>query len=298
MPPAASYGQYPGAQVPPGAQIPPGAQYAQAPYAQYPGAQIPPGAYPYPPAAMAGGPYPRQATGTVDVGTSVSWSWKAFTRNPVGMMLPGILQFVAGLIGAGVIIAGVFLMLRGTTTTTAGYDSATGTYSNSSTDFQFHPDGLILILLGLVALIALTSYLQGGLQSGILAFADGRPVSTGTFLKPSRPGAYVGTVLLVTLVTIVGFVLIVPGILAMFAFQYAPIMVLDKNLSPVQAMKASAKLAFGKFGDSIIVTIVHWAYNWVGGMVLIGTILTMPLAEAFRIHAYRDLESHPIPQLP
>ena len=246
------------------------------------GAQVP-GQYP------GSAAFARQATGHVDVNESFTWSWKIFIRYWWQLLLPGILMGVAAVVGAALIVVGILLMLSGSTTRPDG-----------SPAYQFHVGGLILTLLGAFALLFVILLLQGGLLSGILRVGDGEPVSGVAFLKPTRTSAYVATAILMALATAIGLVLlIVPGLIAIFAFQYAPIMVLERKVSPFAAMGASARLSFAKFGDSLIIFLIHWLYGWVGGLIaVIGSIVTLPLGEAFLVHAYRDLVGRPFSRLP
>lgn len=303
--PPAGPGSAPAAGPPPGYAAGASGAGAYGPGGYGPGAYAP-GAYgpsPYGPAAYGPGGYgpippavslpdgspalPRPVTGSPDFAEAFRFSWKSFGRYPWPMMVPGLLTLLAGLAGGVLAVIGFFWMF--------GAALSDSTASGAAAPVYFA--GLIPMILGIALFVVAAIYLQGALISGVLKVADGRPVTARDFTAPARPGAFILTSILIGLATVVGMVLlIVPGLIAAFAFQYAPVIVLEQKVSATAAMRASAKLAFGNLGDSVVVWILHYAYSYVGSFVfLVGGLVTQPMGAAFLVHCYRDLTRRPVP---
>ncbi len=257
---------------------------------EYP--QVPPGAplsgppLSGPPLSAVGGFPPATAamSGRADFGAALNWSWLVFRNRPGPMILPGVLMFAVTVAVTILIVLAVVGMLGASAT-----DSGTGIALTATS--------AVLAIVAILVVVIATLFLRGAVLSGVLKVADGRPVSARDFLVPVRFGAFLVTIILVGLAVLVGLILlVVPGLIAIFAFQYAPVMVLDQRLTPVQALTASAKLAFGTPGDSLIVLIGHYVYGYVGGLAMgLGAILTVPMGEAFVVHCYRSLTHRPLP---
>lgn len=277
----------PPAYPPPGPGFPPPAS-GQGPGCPPPGAYPPPGGYPPP-----GFGYPTAPpSGRADFGAALKWSWQVFSRRPGPMVLPGLLMLVSTLVGIILIVVALLWMFGDSFV----YDEY-GMEVHSATDFAINAGGVVLLILAVLLIAVATPYLQGAVLSGVLKVSDGKAVSARDFLVPERFGVFLVTVVLTAIIVAVGFVLLViPGLLAIFALQYAPVMVLDQKMSPIQAMAASTRLAVAKPGDSALVAILHYVYSYVGSLAFgLGAVLTLPMGEAFLVHCYRSLVSRPIP---
>lgn len=236
---------------------------------------------------------PATPPGKADLGGAFRWSWSTLTRHPWPMIAPGVLILVAVVLGTAVsIVAAIWMVSPSTVRSVDAYGDSTTT---TTTDFQ--AGGLVLLIVAVLAMIVLVTYLEGSLTAGMLRVADGHPVGVGDFLKLPRALVYLVTMLLITILVLLGTVLlIVPGLIATYAFQFAPILVLEQKLSPTAAMAASARLAFAKKADSILVLLIEYAYGYAGALVMAGMVVALPMSVAFRVHAYRDLVERPIPE--
>lgn len=209
------------------------------------------------------------------------------------MIVPGLITLAAYVVFVIIMVAGFVWMVGPSNVTT--YDTEFGTATTTTSDFGV--GGLILIILAALALVFVVIYLQGAVTSGVLRVAAGDVVSVRSFLVPSRTLAFLATVVLMAIAIVVGLVLlIIPGLIAIFAFQFAPVFVLEQRMSPTAALTASAKLAFRKPLDSLLTLLIHYVYGYVGGLIAgLGAVVTVPMGEAFLVHAYRDLVDRPIP---
>jgi uncharacterized membrane protein len=84
--------------------------------------------------------------------------------------------------------------------------------------------------------------------------------------------------------------LIVPGILAMIFFMFASIIVIDKDLGPIEAMKASMAIGRG-YRWSLLGLIALTTLIMIVGVLalLVGMLVAIPVVALAFIHAYRVL---------
>ena len=89
-------------------------------------------------------------------------------------------------------------------------------------------------------MLAVAGAIASAYLGGLLDIADGRPVTVGSFFRPRNIGPVVITALLVGIITEIGYALcFVPGLIASVMLMFAIIAVVDRNLSPVDAIKTS-----------------------------------------------------------
>lgn len=286
-PPVPPLGDGPPPAGPPPAGPPPAGSYPPPgphPQGGYPQGGFPPqGAYP------PQGGVPQAPTGRADVGEALKWSWQVFSRRPGPMVVPGLAILMVTVIGAALIVAGVIWMVPSSVDV--------GDYGETTPTAGFSVGGLILIIVVSLLLVFAVIYLQGAVTSGVIRVADGQSVGVRDFLVPTRTAAFVATVILMAIIIGIGLVLLViPGLIAIFALQYAPIYVLEQKMSPAKAIAASARLAFAKPLDTLLVLLVHYVYGYIGGVAFgLGAVVTLPMGEAFLVHCYRNLVGRPIP---
>ena len=135
-------------------------------------------------------------------------------------------------------------------------------------------------------------YLRVGIIKIILKVADGSDAQIGDLF--SGGPVYVSYVLasiLFLLSVFAGFVLlVVPGIILLFMFLYYGYFIVDKNMWPVEALKASAALTKGVrwklFGFFLVLGLINIA----GGLLLgIGLFVTIPVSMVATAFVYRKL---------
>lgn len=257
--------------------------------------------YSLPPASPDVPPPPPQRPAAVsgaDIGGGVKWSWDVFRRSPVPMILPGLLMIVAGIAAVVIGVVGVLWMVGDAEWTTQSRQIGTETETWSQPD-SINVGGLILIIAAVIVMVFIFVYLQAGVLAGAIRVADGEVVTSSSFIRPKRLGAVIVAMILMGVAIAIGLVLlIVPGLILIFALQYTLLFVMDRGLSPVAAMKASWRLAFSNVTESILVLLVRYVYSWIGGIFLgVGAIVTLPMSEAFLVHSYRALQQRPVPAL-
>ncbi|MDD5318834.1 MAG: YciC family protein [Candidatus Pacebacteria bacterium] len=101
-----------------------------------------------------------------------------------------------------------------------------------------------------------------------------------------------GSIIYAFVVAVGTVFLIIPGIIFAIAFAFTTIVIVDKNLGPIKAMKESARVTKGVrwklLGFGLLLILIN-----IGGAIAfgIGTIITMPLSLFGAIFVYRHLAS-------
>jgi uncharacterized membrane protein len=285
-PPAPDYGTpAPGAYEPPPSgygALPPPPSYGQPPagYAQYPGAGVP----------------------FFSAGDAFNWAWNKFTKNAAALIVPMLVYGV----GLAVIAAALYSFLFAAVLATIFGGAATAVDTSSGyTDPSSASDGAAaagagigffgaIMATGLVTFILLLAafYVQAAFVSGSLDIADGKPVGIGSFLRPPRHfGSVVIAALLVAIGTVVaGLLCVLPGLIFAFFSAYTIPYVIDRSLSPVDALKASFSTIKQHFGSALLAYLVVLAVGLVGGLVVcVGQFISIPVSLLILTYTFRRL---------
>jgi len=93
---------------------------------------------------------------------------------------------------------------------------------------------------------------------------------------------------------IVGFgliLLIVPGIVWLLQYLFAPYLVMEKELSPFDALRESARITYGHKWELLRLGLAVIGLNILGLLFLIvGLLVSIPVTSLMLVRAYRDLE--------
>lgn len=115
-----------------------------------------------------------------------------------------------------------------------------------------------------------------------------------------RPEAYwkfVGASMILGVAVLIGFLLlIVPGIFLSIIFGFALYIVLEERLSPIEALKESARLTKGHRWQIFALGAAIVGINILGLIALIvGLLVTIPVSTLAMVHAYRTLKDSQLP---
>ncbi len=296
--PPPGQGGYPPPQQPPGYGPPqqqPGYGAPQQPpgYGQQPppGYGPPPGQGGYPPPGYPQGAYgqpgyPGQG-GTFEVGDAFSWAWNKFSKNAGALIVPTL---VYGLIVA--VIYGVFYGIAIALASTSSYDyDDYGSGYSGSFGIGFGFASIAVMIVGLLVLIVAGGAIASAYVSGLLEVVNGQPVTIGSFFKPRNIGPVILATLIVGVATSIGSVLCyLPGLVVALFTMFTTYVLLDKNLSPIDAIKASIDIVKANIGPAILAYIVAAVIGAVGALACgIGIIVSLPVSALFLVYAYRKL---------
>ena len=276
-------GGYPPPPAPGGYPPPPQGGYPPPPQGGYPPpppgggfAPPPPGGYPgYPPAPA------------FSVGDGVSWAWNKFSKNAAPLLV-ATLAFAVVMVVVQSIIQGIASAVSPDRVTT--YDTSDSGFEYS-TSIALSGAGLAVTIIGYIVTLIVGAAITSAFLGGALAIANGQPVTIGSFFKPQRIGSFVALSLMVGIITGIGYVLcVIPGLLASIFLLFSTIVMLDRNLSPIDAIKTSFGIAKNNFVQVFLAWLVALALVIVGALLCgVGLLVALPVVVLFEVYAYRKL---------
>ena len=152
-----------------------------------------------------------------------------------------------------------------------------------------------------VGFISLLSYLVNviigmALVKIILEFLDGnaKPNWERVSSSSSLFWKYLGGTLLVSIIVIIGFILlIIPGIYFAIRFQFVSYLIIDKGLSPLDALRESTAMTQGIKFDLLLLVIAFFGINLLGVLALgVGLLVSIPVTMIAMGHVYRKILGH------
>jgi uncharacterized membrane protein len=271
---------------PPGGYPPPAGGYPPPPPGAYP--PPPPGGYPPPPPAQGGyaPPPPGYGAPFYSIGGALSWAWNKFTKNPLPLI---VATFVFWLIGFALNLLVRVTMDAVSPETFTSYD--TGDTLIETTTSTLTGGGIAVLILGAIIQIAVKGAIASAGYGGLLDIANGQPVSIGSFFRPRNITAVVVAVLIVDILTVVGLVLcIIPGLAVMLFAWFTTVAIVDRNLSPIDGIRASIDIVKANFGQVLLAALTFMALIIVGALLCgVGLLVAAPVAYLFLVYTYRML---------
>jgi uncharacterized membrane protein len=276
--PPPGQGGYPPQQ---GGYPPPPQQGGYPPPPQHGGYQQATGGYPPagPPGYGGAQPY--------SVGEAFSWAWNKFTKNAAPLI---IATLVYGLIIV-VLQVIVNLLQAAVSPGVSDYSSSGSGFSYSWSTTSMGLGGILISIVGWFVLLIVGAAIQSGYISGVLDIANGQEVSVGSFFRPRNIGQVIIAGLIVGVITTIGFFLcIIPGVIASIMLVFTIVALLDRNLSPVDAVKTSFDLSKANFGNVFVTWLAMVATAFVGALLCgIGLLVAVPVAALILVYAWRRL---------
>jgi uncharacterized membrane protein len=199
------------------------------------------------------------------VGSAIRFGWETFKRRPwffVGATV--VIFFAYGVIGA----------------ITGGIDKAIGATPEDPS------------AIGGIINFVLSTFVNMGVTAFYLAAHDNPEAAELSMLWHPQPfWTFLGTSILTTLAVVIGFVLlIVPGIIAMLFFMFSTLLVIDRGLGPIEAMKESMRITAGNRWPLLGLLCLLLLILLAGALALVvGLLVAMPVATLAFVHAYRVL---------
>jgi len=102
-------------------------------------------------------------------------------------------------------------------------------------------------------------------------------------------------VIVAAILVMIGFMLLViPGIVIGILLIYAFPLLVIRGYGGIDAIKESIEIGRANFVDTLILAIVIWVISAIGGYVVVGSLITLPLIFiALTIAAYQLIEARP-----
>jgi uncharacterized membrane protein len=148
-----------------------------------------------------------------------------------------------------------------------------------------------VVILGTMVQIIVKGAIASAGYAGLLDIANGQPVTIGSFFRPRNIVAVVIAGLVVDLVTIVGLLAcILPGLAFMVFAWFTTVAIVDRNLSPIDGIRASIDIVKANFGSVLLAVLTFLALLIVGVLFCgVGLLVTAPVAYLFLVYTYRRL---------
>ncbi|MSZ76714.1 MAG: hypothetical protein F2667_06360, partial [Actinobacteria bacterium] len=195
-----------------------------------------------PPAGGYGGP----AGPDWDLGAALSYGWAKFQANVSQILLAALALLIAIGVMVGIGIGIQSVLLSGASCST---EDGVFTCDDGSGFFA------TLIVQALIsALILIAAQVVGaGLIRGALGITEGRAFTVSEVFKTDKIVPVLVTSVIIAAATFVGTILCyLPGLVVGFATSYSLFFVIDKNMSPIEAITASVNLVKDNLGPTIV----------------------------------------------
>ncbi|WP_028643357.1 hypothetical protein [Nocardioides sp. URHA0020] len=236
-------------------------------------------------------PPPGLATKKWDLGAALSYGWAKFQDNLGQILLAALVLFVV--YAAAVAIAFGFIALLTSSPSCELNDSATNLVCDDGSGFLWR---MIVSGLAFGFVFVVAQIVGAGIIRGALGITEGRRFQVSELFKTEGIGAVVLASLLVGVLTGVGYILCyLPGIVVAFLTSYTLFFVIDKGLSPVEAVKASFELIKDNLGDTLIWYIVGGLVAAAGAIACgVGLLVTVPLVIIGTAYTFKKLTDQPV----
>lgn len=226
------------------------------------------------------------------MGEAFSWAWNKFSKNAAALIVPTI---VYALIVA--VVYGIFygLAIAMAPDPVTYYDSSDSGFSYSFSS-SFGAASIAILVLGSLVTFVVVGAISSAYYAGLLDIANGQPVTIGSFFKPRNVGSVLIASFVIGVLTSIGQALcVLPGLVVSIFTLFALVSIVDRNLAPMDALKASFDLVKANFVQVLLAWLIIGVIIAVGALLCgIGIIVAAPVAALFLVHTYRKLAGGPI----
>ena len=247
--------------------------------------ETPPPAPPPPPAPSYGG---GDASG-YSIGNALSYGWAKFQANTAQIIMSALILVV----GLGV-VAVIGTLVMNALTTDASCSVKDGSFScDGGTGFF----GRLILQALLSAVLLVVAWIIGaGLVRASLNVTEGRPFLFSDVIKTDKLGSVVVASVIIAVATFVGTLLCyLPGLVVGFATSYTLFFMIDKNMAPVDAIKASVMFVKDNLANTIVWYIVGGLIAAAGFLVcVVGALVSVPVVLIGTAYTYKTLNREPV----
>ncbi|WP_148611341.1 hypothetical protein [Nocardioides rubriscoriae] len=247
----------------------------------------PPGGYGSHPPPPGGYGYGGQPAGTpqYNVGNAVSYGWAKFQANAGQIIIAGLIAFVGIALFQVISLVIRGILVQGPECTT------TSNFEVTCTDGTGFFVSIFASAIGSFLFFFVYQVIGAGIIRGSLAITEGRPFEYTELFKTDKIGPVIITSLITGAIVFIGTLLcFLPGIIASFLLSYSLYFVIDKDLSPVDAIKASVDLVTKNLGTALVWAIVAFAITLVGAILCgVGLIVAIPVSIIGTAYTYKLL---------
>lgn len=242
-----------------------------------------------PPAAL---PQPAAPGPRWDLGETLTYGWTKLQADISQLVLAMLAVFAGGLLTVGVaaLLQGLLLESREVV-----LDYGTGEFRTVEEGSGLLMTMFVSALLSAFVLVVL-QVLAAGLVRGALGITEGREFKAVDMLRTDRIVPVIVTSVIVGALVFAGTLLCyLPGLVVGFLTSYSLYFVLDQDLSPTQAIRASIDLVRNNIGPTLAWYVVGGFAAMLGLLACgVGALLTVPLVLIGTAYTYRTLTGRPV----
>jgi uncharacterized membrane protein len=232
----------------------------------------------------------------VSFGAALSWAWSGYRANFLAFLT---LSLVVTIIQVGQQFAAAPLADSLTVCLNQGVPSADSNELNLtavSNCFASETGSITAALLMSLLFIVAAFLATAGVIRGALQVSRGHRIGfADTFVGPHFIG-FALTVFAIMASFVAGlFLFIIPAILIILLFQYAPFFALDRGFSPFESLRGSVGLVRKNWAFSILVLLISAAAYLLSGLFFgIPTVVALPIAALVTGFGYRQLQGESV----
>jgi hypothetical protein len=219
------------------------------------------------------------------VGEALSWAWQKFSRNAVPLMVATLIFGLISILAFVLVKVAVAAALPEAITgfgTTDGPRGIAGIFTGG---------GIAAQILTLIALAPVSGAIASARYGGLLDIANGRPVTIASFFRPRNVGPVIIASLIVEVASSIGLALcLLPGIIVGLFTWFTYVAIVDRNLSPINGIRASIDIVKNNFGPSLLAALTAFGLLLAGGLACgVGLLVASPVVYLFGVYTYRKL---------
>jgi uncharacterized membrane protein len=254
----------------------------------------PPGGTPPPPPGGYGGPPPPQqpqqpygagGSSQWDLGAALSYGWSKFQANTAQLVIATL-----AILGGAIVIGVVYFVVNSAMSPDYVCDS------DALFDCHYEDGAPFLVRFPISILLSMLFFVYAqvvgsGIIRGALGITEGREFQAAQVFKFDNIGPVLVTSLIVGAATFVGMILcIIPGIIVAFLTSYSLFFVVDKNMAPMDAIKASIDLTKNNLGQTIVWYIIGGIIAELGFVICgVGALVSVPVVIIGTAYTYKKL---------
>lgn len=235
---------------------------------------------------------PPPGPGGYSAPDAIGYGFNKFKASPGALLVPALIVMVA------LVVVQVVVQLA-LSATLLGTRECTETIFGRQVETTCGP-GFVMSLFGaaigglFVSFIA--QVLGAGLIKSALNVVDGKAVDIGDILTWATKPNVVTTAALVSGLTFVGTLLCyLPGLIVGFLTAFAMFFVVDKDLAPMDAIKASYGFVTSHLGETIVFYVLGALTLMAGAILcLVGLLAAIPIVLAAAAYTFRVLHNEPV----
>jgi uncharacterized membrane protein len=232
------------------------------------------GAPPPPPPGES--PYGQPGSAAYSPTDAIGYGWNKFKASPSTLLVPTLV------IGVVVIVVSVVIRLI-----------VVNGMTSSGSSF-----GAVLFAAAVASAITslISQVLAAGLYKGGLSVTDGHSVSFGGLFDGWDKMQVVVAAIIIGVLTLIGTILCyLPALIVGYFTQFTFLFIIDKNMSAMDALRASFRLCLDNLGPTILWSLLAFVCILVGAIVcLVGLLVAVPVVLVGLAYTYRRLQNEPV----